>query len=704
MMDKAVTSSIAARISESAEQRSHVRSLVRRGRWLDAETDPDRLTQFVRSHVATVAPRGAEAIQGDTSELQAARFLPLGALVRRAVAYVEVLTDEVSDAGTGFLISPQLFITNAHVLPDEAAVRAARVTFDHELDGAGQPTLTTTFSLDPATLAMFSPEDDLDFAVVALGERVSGSAAVEELGYVPLLNWSDKHVIGMPVNIIQHPNRWPKMIAIRNNFLAYRTDRTLLYETDTDHGSSGSPVFNDDFELVALHHYGEPHNETGDDEGKPFPTNVNEGIRISAIFNDLTARAGELSARGRALLTQALSYASLRAGDGAAASAGGHVLDGPHPSGEAALVTSTDPEALVTMTATNGQNEANEVRVTIPVEVSVRIGTTDSASGPRTRLAPPLPRRGPEAVHLDLDYSNRAGYNAKFIKGHQLPIPELATARLKQQLASVDGNQSGELKYEHFSVKVNRKKRIAIFTATNIDGPTYLDVDRKTGRVKADEGDKWFVDDRIDEAHVLGQGFYGNWSDLFDRGHLTRRSDPTWGSVEDAERANADTFHFTNCSPQHWLFNESATYWQGLERYVLENGELDAATRGRICVFQGPIFDDAVDHWAEEDHVQIPSEFWKIVVWKGREQLKAVGLVVDQLPIIDIIRRPNRPPEDLPAVDVNHWRVAIPIIERRTGLKFIDEIGQADTISSAAQPDVGEEAAQPVRALADVKL
>jgi len=64
----------------------------------------------------------------------------------------------------------------------------------------------------------------------------------------------------------------------------------------------------------------------------------------------------------------------------------------------------------------------------------------------------------------------------------------------------------------------------------------------------------------------------------------------------------------------NYLFNESAKYWQGLERYVLENGLLSADTKTHICVIQGPIFDDKIDLWA--DDVQIPSAFFKIVAWK----------------------------------------------------------------------------------------
>jgi hypothetical protein len=44
-------------------------------------------------------------------------------------------------------------------------------------------------------------------------------------------------------------------------------------------------------------------------------------------------------------------------------------------------------------------------------------------------------------------------------------------------------------------------------------------------------------------------------------------------------------------------------------------------------MFQGPIFDDAIDRRADE--LQIPLSFFKIVVLMGKDKLKAVGLVVD---------------------------------------------------------------------------
>lgn len=88
----------------------------------------------------------------------------------------------------------------------------------------------------------------------------------------------------------------------------------------------------------------------------------------------------------------------------------------------------------------------------------------------------------------------------------------------------------------------------------------------------------------------------------------------------------------------------------------------------RMCVFQGPIFDDDIDRMA--DDVQIPSAFFKVVVWGGQDALKAVGLVVDQGPLLDESRVSLGPPRSPATVNVNHWRVSIRAIEKRTGLDF----------------------------------
>ncbi len=676
-------------IAASRAERDRVRRLVDLRQWRSAEPDKTRYADFMGRRAALEAPKGGEALQGDTIDLQGVSFLTEGAVVRRAVAYVEVSVPGRSEAGTGFLVSPNLFLTNQHVIPDLDAAHGAQIVFDRELDEYGRPRPTTSFLLDPDRFVLLSREEELDYALIAVGARLSGDADLGELGYCVLSNRPDKHVIGMNVNIIQHPGGWPKMIAVRNNILDYRTDRTLLYETDTDHGSSGSPVFNDLWELIALHHYGAPFLERTDDQGHPIPATVNEGVRISAIYDDLSAKLPTLPAERRALLQTALDYDRTPVVTG-----GGRTLSPPRPSNTAreSLPLSRRGAAM-----TNPNTTGQELRIVVPLEITVRIGGAVGAAAPTISAsggeaaAPKTLARGAEKLKIDQDYGNRDGFDPGFIPGFHIPLPE-PNSDLAKQLAPLRAGEpnaaQGELKYEHFSVKLNKAKRIALFTATNIDGKTYLTVDRNSGLVTGGpEGETWFLDPRVSAGFFLDQSFYSAWSTYFDRGHLTRRSDPTWGTDEQAERANADTFHFTNCSPQHFRFNQSAKFWQGAERYVLEKGVLAEDTPARLIVIQGPIFSDAIDRWA--DDVQIPSSFFKVIVWKGKTGLKSVGLVVDQLALLDEKRASLGKPKDEP-VDVKQWRVAIETIEKRSGLDFGDDVRAVDTIRQPGQPTVGE--------------
>jgi V8-like Glu-specific endopeptidase len=54
----------------------------------------------------------------------------------------------------------------------------------------------------------------------------------------------------------------------------------VSYKTNTDGGSSGSPCFDQDWNLVALHHSGDPNYALG----------PNEGIPIDAIVTAIQSR------------------------------------------------------------------------------------------------------------------------------------------------------------------------------------------------------------------------------------------------------------------------------------------------------------------------------------------------------------------------------------------------------------------------------
>ena len=232
-----------------------------------------------------------------------------------------------------------------------------------------------------------------------------------------------------------------------------------------------------------------------------------------------------------------------------------------------------------------------------------------------------------EKITIDPDYASRGGYDAGFLVPHAVPLPELPPELVP--LAAVDLEATSEpryvLRYHHFSVVQNRARRLAFFTAANIDGNTSMRLKR--------EKDRWFLDPRLPAEQQTGEDAYRD--NPLDRGHLVRRLDPAWGaSREEAKRANDDTFHFTNCTPQHEDFNQNRTTWAGLEDYVLESAD---SRDLKVSVFTGPVFAEDGDEFAG---VQLPRQFWKVVVMvKESGELSATGYLLSQEELVSGLER-----------------------------------------------------------------
>jgi endonuclease G len=82
------------------------------------------------------------------------------------------------------------------------------------------------------------------------------------------------------VNIIQHPQGRFQEIVFRDNQVRAVKDQFIQYLTDTDYGTSGSPVFDDWFNVVALH------NQRVRDPNNPDRWYRNQGYRVEAIIAD----------------------------------------------------------------------------------------------------------------------------------------------------------------------------------------------------------------------------------------------------------------------------------------------------------------------------------------------------------------------------------------------------------------------------------
>jgi len=180
-------------------------------------------------------------------------------------------------SASGFLIGVDLLMTNNHVLRSYQEATRARIRFNYQLDIDGLLEDSEYFSARPDIFFYTNP--DLDYSIVSV-ENQPGY----KYGTIPIaLNPSIR--IGDRVSIIQHPSGQPKQVAMVDNEIMYLDNKIVQYLTDTLPGSSGSPVFNEAWELVALHHSGgwipEPNSNSTHFR--------NEGIQIKAILKDLKA-------------------------------------------------------------------------------------------------------------------------------------------------------------------------------------------------------------------------------------------------------------------------------------------------------------------------------------------------------------------------------------------------------------------------------
>jgi endonuclease G, mitochondrial len=308
----------------------------------------------------------------------------------------------------------------------------------------------------------------------------------------------------------------------------------------------------------------------------------------------------------------------------------------------------------------------NGVNWTIPVHVNVTLGDPSGPilSTPTQGLAP-LPVAEPEAaeegVVVDQDYSDRPGFNPHFLEEVDVALPSLTTDPMKQDTARVrpDAVRNGdafELAYYHYSVYMNKRRRTAWFSAANVDG------DRRPSIGKR-QGDRWYVDPRIQKSEQLGQEAF---EPGIDRGHLTRREDTAWGDdVESALAANNDTFHFTNCSLQASPFNRGRDRWQGLEQFLLEQHA--KKEKRRMIVMTGPLF-AANDPVYKNDRmnysVRCPLQFWKVCLLIRQDgKPSATGFVLGQEDIQNL-------PGFEEAFDVAATQIKIVDLEQRTGLNF----------------------------------
>lgn len=235
-------------ISTAHQENPHVEALALAEQGLlHLAVEPPPLTDVVWR--GPKDPGQLEQIIGMASTLRPISFLQRGLEVSKAVGRI-VLSD--GSRGTGFLVKDNLLITNHHVIPTATAAEGATVEFNFEktVDGLDAP--IDSYRLAPGDVFVTSPNED-DGGDDWTAVRVRGDANAR-WGGLPLGATNPR--VQDEVIIVQHPWGGSKQIALSHNVIAFVSERRLQYLTDTLEGSSGSPVFNVDWQVVAVHHRG----------------------------------------------------------------------------------------------------------------------------------------------------------------------------------------------------------------------------------------------------------------------------------------------------------------------------------------------------------------------------------------------------------------------------------------------------------------
>jgi len=231
-------------------------------------------------------------------------FLERGLTASKAVAKVVVpcvlngIFSSVTSNGSGWLIAPDLLVTNHHVIEarDKRSEPAAT-----EADLRAQALKATVWFnytdrnqeyTEYKCIELVHCSVELDYALLRLSP-ISPSTSNQPLsswGYLSVTQSKPSLSKGSRLNIIQHPQGGPQRIAIRSNFYVdyistpASPDR-IRYLTDTEPGSSGSPVFNDEWQVIALHHASVQVPEAKY-KGEAIKYN-NQGVLIHAIMANL---------------------------------------------------------------------------------------------------------------------------------------------------------------------------------------------------------------------------------------------------------------------------------------------------------------------------------------------------------------------------------------------------------------------------------
>jgi endonuclease G len=211
-------------------------------------------------------------------ELWDLTFLKRGIDQAASVCRIERSSGE--PLGTGFLVKPDILLTNYHVLTENNRVDLKTnlsdivLRFGYFSSEVTGETIGKTFQLSTNPIEKFSPTNKLDYVLL----RVE-AAILQHSEMCPVdLNYAQLPTLNSGINILQHPQGKTMQLALSRNGVTVIDEHNGLiqYVSKTYGGSSGSPCFNENWQVIALHHAM---------KSKAFGIAC-EGILLKAIYQD----------------------------------------------------------------------------------------------------------------------------------------------------------------------------------------------------------------------------------------------------------------------------------------------------------------------------------------------------------------------------------------------------------------------------------
>ena len=176
----------------------------------------------------------------------------------------------------------------------------------------------------------------------------------------------------------------------------------------------------------------------------------------------------------------------------------------------------------------------------------------------------------------------------------------------------------------------------------------------------------------------------------FDRGHLTAYEHADFG--DNAIAAGKDTFHFTNCAPQAWRFNQHRI-WRQIERWTADKGT------GRLCFFSGSVFDAPMSELRDDgefnlmplgdraadpvvNEVAVPKQFFKVCAYLVRGRVQVQSFLVTQEDFLLPFLGSELDTLEVTPEQLRLYRVALSDVTHLTGLDFGPLAEIAETVNA----------------------